>query len=282
MEEKTQWEKIVDALKTTHTTTTRDICQLLQCSRTWVNNYITPFVPYIRLSQGYKKDHMNWVLMARKQVNRNIYESVWYDTQQLYDYLDSHIISVTAQTKLVSIYDVLDEKEKKIYISENQKIFDKINEYNRRSKAIEKLLESLDTDIIKVAKEMLEALNKEFNVTPYFFEQQIKYKNDFTRKLMKNGRLPDPTKRTLYSRVDVPIKPSFATKNLRAVHDIKSYGDSDEIIYRYIFRNGAIRVELALPDKYGKLSKKIYYHFPENKFTPADDFDQQVVATYKI
>ena len=53
--------------------------------------------------------------------------------------------------------------------------------------------------------------------------------------------------------------PEFELQNLMAVHDLKDYGDTDEMIYRDLFRRGTIRLEISIPDQDGCISKKIYY-----------------------
>lgn len=278
--ESVPWKDILKALENTHTISTRGICQLLQCSRTWVNTYVTPFVPYIRLSQGYKEDHVNWLYRARTELKKDMHESVWFDTQKLYEYLNSHIVSVTAQTRLVSLYSVLTDDEKQSYIRDNQQMADEMAAYMESVKEFMDMVADMGESAAEIKDVLTEINEQKFKGDRKFLQKQNEYIRNYLYRLQKCGRLADPTKRTSCPHTAVPVKLAFGRDRLRAVHDIKDYGDTDELIYRDLFRSGAVRVELSLPDKNGKLSKKIYYHIPQNDFAPEDDFDRQVTVPY--
>lgn len=194
----------------------------------------------------------------------DIRESVWFDTKKLYEYLDSHIVSITAQTKAVSLYSILSEEEKQGFINKNLSSLKRIKELEAECTAS---FDKEEIEKIKFKIEMVKA-KKEAHVI------------DLQYELMAQHRIANHTKRTAFSRVSVPAKLSFGSDTLRSVHDMKDYGDTDELIYRDLFKCGAIRVELALPGKNGKLSKKIYYHIPKDEFVPEGEFDISVPVPY--
>ena len=67
------------------------------------------------------------------------------------------------------------------------------------------------------------------------------------------------TQRGKAERVDVAYPGEFDPTRWIAAHDIKDYGDTDESVYRYLFRRGCIRIEIAVPDAKGEVGSKIYY-----------------------
>ena len=68
------------------------------------------------------------------------------------------------------------------------------------------------------------------------------------------------TKRTVAEFIDVAM-PTTPISQWKAVHDLMDYGDIEETIYRQLFSEGCIRVEIKLPDKNGvvKDTGKVYY-----------------------
>lgn len=56
---------------------------------------------------------------------------------------------------------------------------------------------------------------------------------------------------------------------MMAVHDIKDYGDTDEMVYRDIFRAGHTKLTISIPCVDGSVSDKIYY-LPSKDGFPVD------------
>ena len=57
--------EVCRALQDTYTISMRGICEALQCSRTWANTNIKPFIPHIVLMNGKgKTPKINWQQMA--------------------------------------------------------------------------------------------------------------------------------------------------------------------------------------------------------------------------
>ena len=75
--------------------------------------------------------------------------------------------------------------------------------------------------------------------------------------------MPDKTTRSKYPEAPYEPIPKFGEDKLQAVHDLKSYGDTDEVVHRQLFEEGAIRIELTCPDGNGNKSHKVYYFIPE-------------------
>ena len=74
--------------------------------------------------------------------------------------------------------------------------------------------------------------------------------------LYKN--LPDITKRGNPQRISIPYKDIPDISTWIAPHNIKDYGQTDELIYRNFCKNGYARIELSVATN-GKIGQKIYY-----------------------
>ena len=84
----------------------------------------------------------------------------------------------------------------------------------------------------------------------------LKYLKEDEKKLVKHRA--NSAKRTETEKVPVTLD-NVNISEWQAVHDIKKYGDIDETIYRNLFNEGSIRIELKFQDINGKYGTKIYY-----------------------
>lgn len=240
------WAETLAALKNEYTLSIRDVCRLLKTSRSWVNRYIRPHVDTIYLNSGKRGDYSigrNWVKMAAVALEReDMTESTWFSKLQLYGLLERSVVSVTKQTKCVPLAYLMDQSTREQYISERD--------------AIRELM-GKETDERKLAN-----LAKELEDLPEKFI-------DKPGLVMTNHRC-GITERGKVERVVVPYPGKFDPTAWTAAHDMKDYGDTDEDIYRRLFRTGAIRIELCVPDKDGVVGKKVYYiqdpEFIENEW----------------
>ena len=105
-----------------------------------------------------------------------------------------------------------------------------------------------------LGKEAVEKLWEEIN-TLY-----LKYAKDDYVKDIIHPAIVQHTKRTDAEFIDVEI-PNVPIEEWKAVHDLMDYGDIEETIYRSLFKEGCIRIEIKLPDKNGEIKEtgKVYY-----------------------
>lgn len=234
------WEELLNGLSTEYTTSFRDVCKLLKASRVWVNKYIRPFVKstYIRSNKrGDNTSGVNWIRLASIQLGReDMKESIWFHTKDLEAYLKKNIVSITKQTKKVPYTYLMDEDQKKAY-------FEEIKELNE-------LIKGLAASPIAMG-----AAIKSRELCHYNFLR----KDLATKNLLEHAR--KVTERTKASKMSVAIEelPKDFLYRMDAIHDLKDYGDADEAIYRHLFKQGAIRIEMNFVDHDGVIGKKVYY-----------------------
>ena len=229
------WDEIIEALRYEYTTSLKDACKLLKASRNWVNQYVRPHVKCIYLNNNIRAEKStgaNWVRMASIELEKPMTESIWFHTDDLYDYIKSSICSVTKQTKSVPVSYFMTSKNLVNYIAE----LNEIDELIRNTK------------------------NIYMRASLYQKRQHCYYNyisdDPFTEKLFNN--LMNVGKRTAAPHTTVPL-PDVPISEWIAPHDIKDYGDTDEMIYRDFFRKGYIRVEIKMADTDGAIGRKVYY-----------------------
>lgn len=238
------WEQVLFDLSTTHTTSLTDICQHLKASRTWVSQYVMPHLDTIYLNNniryGQGNSHgANWVKIASIQLAKeNMTESVWCNTKDFTDLIAKSIKSFTQQTKQIPFELLLTD------VSKFQEEYDKLmQEYMAVKKRVEKS----------------KNLSEIFELTKFstYFEQLHR------RMLTKQGKiiyqnLPNIIKRSDLERIHIPYTNIPEMSEWIAPHDIKDYGQTDELIYRNFCKNGYARIELCIETN-GKIGQKIYY-----------------------
>jgi hypothetical protein len=234
------WEELLNGLSTEYTTSFRDVCKLLKSSRVWVNKYIRPFVKstYIRSNKrGDNTSGVNWIRLASIQLGReDMKESIWFHTKDLETYLKKNIVSITKQTKKVPYTYFMSEEQIKAYFEER--------------KVFEETINNPNTSIIArgAAIKLLEVCHYNF------------LKDDpKTKTMLKHAR--KITERTKPSKMPIAIEelPQDFLYRMDAIHDLKDYGDADETIYRNLFKQGEIRIEMNFADNDGQIGKKVYY-----------------------
>ena len=231
------WHQLLDALKTDYTTSFKDVCRTLRASRTWVNNYIRPFVHSTYISNGRRGEHfagVNWVRVAAITLGREeeMTDSIWFNTEEFQDYIRRSVVSVTKQTKSVPVTALMTAENAEAFVDKRSSLQDEIKAEKDLLKRIA-LMEDFETCFTK------------------FVEQ-----DPTTKELLRNRVSVTARKKADPVPADLPenyMEVWFAP------HDIKGYGDADETIYRNLFREGAVRVELQLPDENGVPGKKVFY-----------------------
>lgn len=253
------WEQLLEALQTEYTLSFKDVCKLFKASRSWVTQHIKPYVKSIYITnnrRGNAQHGADWLYMASMVLNRRITESIWFHTEELFDFIENNCIySITKQTKSVPVSYLMSDQNKKLYLKELKERQQEIEQEENYYKKLDLKLE--------------------------LRECYIKYLNtdEKTQKLYENTQ--DTTKRKLAEAVPVDnIKIQDIYDIWVAPHELKDYGDSDELIYRKFFREGYIRIELHIPDVNGCVGKKIFY-IPDIECLPSEKNESSILVSQK-
>ena len=249
-DQKLSFEQIKKALTTTHTISTKMICEYLKTYRPWVSKYILPKLSkiYIPTGRGNSKSSADWVWWLRKFNGIDIHESSWYKTGDFEKLLNDSLYSCTRQTIKVSLTALLDENVRPLFLEE----------YTPLKEAQEKARNKKDWGAAKKSQELLDEL-----YAKYLGEDFIK-----SVELYWDGAVNIPivnaffTKRT--ATAPVPYKMKIDYTSLSAVHDLKGYGGIDEEIYRQLFVDGAMRLEYHFTAENGDQGEKIFYCYDKD------------------
>lgn len=249
--EEQRWNACICALAHEYTITIRDICQKLKCSRSWAARYLKPYLHYIYVSNGAGRK-VNFLRVASITLNKVMTETTWYSEREFNNLVMSHITSVTRRTIRIPI-ELLISKNKMQYFLQNYKtnseIYSEADKEQEKYKYVERELDKRETLIIKC--------------------------------LSKKGRiifnnLPSKYKRTNSPEVDYEFD-VLDIDEFVSVHDIKTYGDTDEDIYRNLFEVGYCKVVLRIADENGNYSEKKYYIKPQDTFDIKNSVDSILI-----
>lgn len=247
---------LINAASVTYTLSLKAACKKLKCSRSWATKYIRPNVPSIYIPNGKgtgKPNYARMVSLAIKKEpdmsnNRYSNESIYLDKKAFNEYVLSCITSCKKRSK--SVFRTMFIKP------------DCLEEYYR--------------ELLKIA---LDRKNN-FSIGNLY----LKYaKNEYVKKIIGPAEVY-ATNRTKAEFIDVPL-PDVPIQDWKAVHDIMDYGDVEETIYREMFKEGYIRVELKFPDQDGviKNTGKVYY-IPDpvrfKKVIPDGEMSKRILSSY--
>ena len=236
-QEKRTWKETLHLLDTEYTTSIKDVCQTLKTSREWVNRYIRPHARTIYVNTNNydsdKKRKTNYLFVASKTIGKELVGSTWMHTGDVNNLLLQSIVSCTKQTKYIDVACLMTRSD--------------AQDYCRKYKV---LLDDMKHSVL-FPHRFAELYKKSISL-------HLEYLDADAQELLKNQC--SVTERTKVDRIDVAYprhtNPQFGWI---AIHDIKEYGDTDEAVYRKLFREGAIRIELAVPDANGICGQKVYY-----------------------
>ena len=247
------WTETLEALKNDYTLSIRDVCRLLKASRQWVNRYIRPHVDTIYLNSGKRGDYRigrNWVEMAARALEReDMTESTWFNKKALYELLERCTVSVTKQTKYIPLAYLMAPSARDQYLRERDAFRELMSQESDERKLAQLAKELEDLPERFLDKDAMELTNQHLGIT-------------------ERGKV---------ERVVVPYPGQFIPEVWQAGHDMKGYGDTDEDVYRKLFREGQIRIEICIPDKDGVIGKKIYY-VQDPEFIPNTWNDWHVIV----
>lgn len=232
--DKRTWNETLELLQDTHTISMRDICQQLKSSRSWVSKYIIPYIDKLYLDTGYRGNKMvtkSWTKTAAIMLNDDKYlnNSLWCHEEQYDRLIRMHAVSITKQTTRIPVELLVQDKRK--FAKEYNLIADKIsnNEAELRHNGYN--------------KELVDEMDEDRKVLEMIVDDNM---SEMGKAVLDAG-MTIITKRSSTVPVDVPL-PATPISEWRALHDEKSYGDTDESILRKYFKEGCIRVEIHIPD----------------------------------
>ena len=230
------WDELLLALDEIYTISFKDVCRIFKASRSWVNLHVRPFVRCVYLSNYGKVSKLgnNWVKVASLALGKDFNEKIWFNKADFIDFLQNCVHSVTRQTKCISVESLMEENNIKLY------------EY----------------DLERLAKEWERThdILKRYNIKKEMQTIHEKYmKTDENTNFLYENRITDFAKRSDTERICVDLNVSEIYEKWVAPHELKGYGDTDELVYRNFFKNGLIRIELHVPDINGEIGKKIFY-----------------------
>ena len=231
---------LLEACKTKYTLPFKQACQMLKCSRSWAQNYIRPYVPCIYLRNGIRGDvqkGINYAKLISQQCGRTSNESIYLDKNAFNEYIFHSIVSCQKRSKRVCASYFMKPDQYRNYLFNLLKLRFKTYTYN--------VYECGNYD------EYMQLLKEISELYRQYIDEDI---------LQVIGTPTSRFKRTDSEYIDVPI-PDTPIESWKAVHDLMDYGDIEETIYRQLYQNGCLRIELRLPDKNGEIKSagKIYY-----------------------
>lgn len=246
------FNELIEAAKYQYTLSLKEACMMLKCSRSWAQKYIRPHVKSIYLSNGMNPDKpgVDYARIVSEKIHRDqgesgySKESIYLDTEEFYSHIKDHIKCCQKRSKRVYKSFFVEPSKLEAYYIELLDLYVKFADERNTTEMI-KLRAKIDTLFLDHAS------------------------NDYVRKIIYPA-IVHSNKRTEAEFADVPL-PDEAIANWKAVHDMLDYGDTEEPIYRGLFADGYIRIELCLPDADGVIasSGKVYYiNDPEEILQP--------------
>jgi len=231
---------LIDAAATQYTLSFRDACKALKCSRSWAQTYIRPHVPNIYRQNGKGTGKANYAKLVSLAVNQQngssgySNESVYLDEAAFNQFIFESIVSCQKRSKQAYKTFFIEPKHIEVYYTELVSLYYSLSN-ERKKEVAEKLLKQIDTLYLKYAK------------------------NDYVKDIIHPAMVYQ-TKRTDANFVNVAV-PDVPIIEWKAVHDLMDYGDVEETVYRSLFKEGCIRIEIKLPDKNGEIKDigKVYY-----------------------
>ena len=278
--QKLSFSDAAKALKTTHTLSTKMICEILKTYRPWVTKYILPRLDKIYLNSGHKGNSrksfdVNWVYaMSKALEDETLKESAWYKKSDFEDLLKKSLDSSTRQTIKVSSSLFVEQSERNKYCLEYKRLSDRLKEIKIQLK------KDFSNELLKEKKQIYEKIDNLFDI--YIGSDKMK-------ELKKQVSIEEygVSKRTLTPAEKYEIDLDY--NNFMAVHDLKGYGGIDEQIYRELFNNGAVKLSFSFVAENGDIGEKIFYLYDkrDEAFRIDDDSPKWTVpysffSRYKI
>lgn len=234
-------EEIEYMLTYSHKTRIKEICKMLKCSRSFVNDNIIRYFfdpeDYVFVCDNY--------LVNPTLANEATLNGKWYNTQKIEQFIRNAIVEVSVQTITVDASYFIDGQE---LADEWAEKYDQLMDdyHNDISSSKNKGVIALHYD------QLFDDLNDQyFNLDEH---------EDLIAKYNKRGEAPsiDITNNELINNINL--------YNLASVPSLKDYGDVDEEVYRKLFKESYYKVTFQFTNfKTGEIGKKVLYTKFENK-----------------
>lgn len=232
------WDELKNAMQTEYTISFWDVCELLKCSRPYVTTYISPHIPYIKISTGVidgSYETPPWLYIMELQLKKSLNSSVWFHKEALVTYLTDNM-TLERRTRVVTLRQLMSDREWQLYQQEQTGL--KAN-----------IQAAIDQNQFK----KIGALRHEL---------QTCWKQHIPKDTFSIIQEPSITKRATlpWSPATVPDLQTFLYQ-MQPISELRSYGQSNESLYRELLRRGAIRATLMLQDEAGTIGKRVYYGY---------------------
>ncbi len=226
------------------TMSTKDVCRALKCSRGWVHDFVRPNVPHMRAPR---------YLLSERPGDEDSAEIVWYSAPKLKDVVYDHA-RFFARTKRIPV--------------EN---------WVKSPAAWRAFFEQHERNVAScIERDPERALRIRRNADALLMNELSHHLDARGRELLSSSVSAKKRKGVEEVRI-APFPLDFSL--WQTVADIKDYGDSDELVYRRLFREGAIRVQVEIPGSDGTKSKKVYYLPDPKPIAPLFERPEKVVIT---
>lgn len=251
------WEDMLCNLRYVYTISFKDACKRLKASRSWINRYIRPNVRCLYLSNMSQTDGKtkNWVAIASMMLKKPMTEKIWFKNKDFMEFLNSCVHSMTRQTRQIPVSLLMTE--------------DDVKKYYRKLDKLKKEME-LEEDVLRKLKIQAE-INK--------CHEDFLKADENTMNLYQN-RLFANSKRSAVPHVPVEdIKIENVILEWVAPHELKDYGDTDELVYRHFFENGYIKIVLHIPDIDGVIGEKTFYVRDRNQIYRMNENEKMLIVS---
>lgn len=244
-----KWDELVDELQKDYTISIRKVCQLLNCNRDWVNTYVRSNVQdCIELSRFWAIQYSHDRLAPSDQ------SAVWFRTTEFETFIKNSVTRVERRTRRLPIDPLIIDKTK----------LDDLAFTISRMK--------IEANVYKSKGQYSHAKATLGEINGLLFENTL----PIVTKMMLDARETwNEQKRTDAPYVECPGDITFpdAIYRFDTVHGMVSTGGTNEMIYRRLYRDGAIKITINPGGKRGDLGadlngQKIFYCTPTDDETP--------------
>lgn len=271
--EKATFDEIVEQIAWRYSTSFRTACQMLKCERAWLTDHIKPFVSHKILNNGYNgtapwaqiiteeaakvnPELLGRVVSAYRDVGSQYdylrkptffsKERIWFDSLELKEYLLMHTSCDRRTIELDLSSFIVDSKALQL------KICNVIQDKKTANLSDSELQERIKQIVLPLCDPTRKDELEEY-LTPHSIAYMNKRQDDCPW-------------------ISVPYPCDIPIESWIAIHDIRGYGEADEIYHRQFFSKGYTRIHLTVPSKKDKdkLSSLVYYLPPQEQLINRD------------
>lgn len=240
------WDELVDKLQKDYTISIRKVCQLLNCNRDWVNTYIrTNVTDCYELSRFWAIQYSKVRLAPADQ------SAVWFRTTEFEEFVKNSVTRIERRTRRLPIDPLIVNR----------------TQIDELAFTINKL--KIQVDVYKSKGQYSAARETLGEINGLLFSN--------TLPAVKSMMIDSKKKWNEQQRTDAPYVPCNGDiefpdviYKFDTVHGMVETGGTNEMIYRRLYNDGAIKITINPGGKRGDLGadlngEKIFY------FTPTDD-----------